>query len=94
MIAHKKGYEHKRYRIDKIEAFVGADRDVARSVRLQEGAQFAAVGVEGGFAGPTGLEPATSGVTGRRSSVSHYTRDEWPRKRCARLYRPFPREAM
>ena len=29
MIAHKKGYEHERYRIDKIEAFIGADRDVA-----------------------------------------------------------------
>jgi len=29
MIEHKKGYERERYRIDKIEAFLGSDRDVA-----------------------------------------------------------------
>jgi hypothetical protein len=29
MIDQRKGYEHERYRIDKIQAFIGADRDVA-----------------------------------------------------------------
>ena len=29
MIVHKKGYKHERYRIDEIEALIGADRDVA-----------------------------------------------------------------
>ena len=29
MIDNRKGYEHERYRIDKIEKFIGSDRDVA-----------------------------------------------------------------
>ena len=29
MIENRKGYEHKRYRIDKIEKFIGPERDVA-----------------------------------------------------------------
>ena len=31
MVENRKGYEHERYRIDKIEKFIGADRDAARS---------------------------------------------------------------